>query len=93
MLKRQTKNQITGILLLSDGKDNCLFEDHGVINDFFDFWESYLKSEEYTLHTFGYGKSHDEKLMDTISKKCGGNFYYIQDIERVSETFIDCLGS
>ena len=93
MLNRKTRNQVTGVLLLSDGKDNCLFEDHSAVDGFFDFWESNLKSEEYTLNTFGYGKSHDEKLMDTISKKGSGNFYYIQDIEKVSETFIDCLGS
>lgn len=93
MLKRKTRNQITGVQLLSDGKDNCLFEKHSTVDEFFDCWENEIKNEEYSLHTFGYGKSHDESLMDIISKKCGGNFYYIQDIETVSETFIDCLGS
>ena len=39
MLKRETKNQITGVLLLTDGKDNCLFEDHSAVDGFFDFWD------------------------------------------------------
>jgi Mg-chelatase subunit ChlD len=83
MLKRKTKNQITGIILLGDGKDNCLFSDKSNIDEFFDNWDPNIKNEEYSLHTFGYGKAHDGELMDKISKKCGGNFYYVQDIEKV----------
>lgn len=83
MLKRITKNQITGIILLGDGKDNCLFSDKSNIDEFFDNWDPNIKNEEYSLHTFGYGKAHDGELMDKISKKCGGNFYYVQDIEKV----------
>lgn len=31
--------------------------------------------------------------MNKIARKCGGNFYYVQDINTVSETFVDCLGN
>merc|ERR1712170_158645 len=71
VIQRKTRNQVTGVLLLSDGQDNQYFN-----ND----------------HSFGYGDDHDETLLNKIAQKRGGNFYYVQDIELVSDNFIDCLG-
>lgn len=36
-----------------------------------------LKKIEYSLSTFGYGSSHDEKVLSSISNYKGGDFYYI----------------
>src|SRR3990167_3411578 len=47
---------------------------------------------EYTLHSFGYGDDHDAKLMQSMSERKGGNYYFVQDIKRVDECFVDCLG-
>jgi Mg-chelatase subunit ChlD len=93
MLKRKSKNQVTGVLLLSDGQDNQFFRKGGAIVDtFFEEWSAKLKDHEHTVHTFGYGDDHDETLLDQIAKCKGGNFYYVKDLELVSENFIDCLG-
>lgn len=93
MLKRKSKNQVTGVLLLSDGQDNQYFRKGGAIVDaFFEQWSSQLKDHEHTVHTFGYGDDHDETLLDQIAKCKGGNFYYVKELELVSENFIDCLG-
>lgn len=52
-----------------------------------------MSKDPFTLHSFGYGDDHDANLLEQISKKQKGNFYYVQDIELVSDNFIDCLGS
>jgi len=93
MLNRKSKNQVTGVLLLSDGQDNQYFKKGGAIVDaFFETWSSKLKDHEHTVHTFGYGDDHDETLLDQIAKCKGGNFYYVKDLELVSDNFVDCLG-
>ena len=93
MLKRKSKNQVTGVLLLSDGQDNCFFNRESNITKFYEAWDVKMKNEDFTLHTFGYGDGHDEKLMDNLAKRNGGKFYYVKDIETVSDTFVDCLAA
>ena len=34
--------------------------------------------DTYTIHTFGFGKDHDSKLMTDIARLKNGNFYYIE---------------
>lgn len=48
--------------------------------------------DNYTIHCFGYGEDHDQILMRNISQLKDGNFYYIQEIEKIDEYFIDALG-
>jgi hypothetical protein len=49
------------------------------------------ESETFTIHTFGFGKDHDSKLMTDIAKLKNGNFYYIEQVNKVDECFIDAL--
>ena len=46
----------------------------------------------YTIHSFGYGKYHDENLMMDIAKMGNGNFYYIEQLNTVDEAFANVLG-
>jgi len=92
MIERKTKNQITGVLLLSDGQDNQYFRRGGlVVDQFFAKWDEKMSKDEYTLHSFGYGNDHDENLLNEIAQKKGGTFNYVKDIELVSDSFVDCL--
>lgn len=92
MLARKSKNQVTGVLLLTDGVDNKYFRSGGkTVDDFFAKYKKCFKNDEYTLHTFGYGDDHDEDLLEQIASKGKGKFYYINDIELVSNNFADCL--
>jgi len=93
IVKRKTRNQVTGVLLLSDGQDNQYFQhDKRKVDDFFEKWYEKLTNDPFVLHSFGYGDDHDEEILNYIAQKRGGNFYYVQDIELVSDNFIDCLG-
>lgn len=94
ILNRKTKNQVTGILLLTDGMDNTHFHSEiANVDRFFNQWEDKLKNENLTIHTFGYGDNHNADMLDHIAKKKKGNFYYVKDLELVSDSFVDCLGA
>lgn len=49
-------------------------------------------NDVFTINTFGYGKDHDPKLMDEISKLKDGSFYFIENIDTVDEAFVNALG-
>ena len=76
------------MFLLSDGQHN-----QGSINNniLFD-GDMGRTGTEYSLHTFGYGDDHDAKLMQSMAERKGGNYYFVQDIKKVDECFLDCLG-
>ena len=95
MLDRKSRNQVTGVLQLSDGNDNRRFSKSNYygIESFFEEWETKLSNEDYTLHTFGYGDDHDQNLIHKIAKKGGGKFYYVKELKTVADTFVDCLAA
>ena len=86
--KRETKNSVSSIFVLSDGEHNC----GGISNDLL-FKNDILRTKtEYTLTSFGYGDDHDAKLLQMMSEEKGGNYYFVNDISKVEECFLDCLG-
>lgn len=86
--QRETKNHISAVFLLSDGAHNC-----GPIGNDVLFGGDVTKTKcEYTLSSFGYGDDHDANLLQGMSEHKGGNYYFVDDISRVEECFLDCLG-
>lgn len=92
IINRGTKNQVTGVMLLTDGLDNSGTFDGPAVENYFNSCKEILQNDEFTLHTFGYGHDHDAALMEQIATLNGGNFYYVSNLETVSDTFVDCLG-
>ena len=43
------------------------------------------------ISTFGYGEDHDPESLQKIAQSKKGNFYFINDLSRVDEAFVDCL--
>ncbi|CAG9316790.1 unnamed protein product [Blepharisma stoltei] len=88
---RRIVNQVTSILLLSDGCDDSgdtvLSRAAGCSNEF----KSLIKSS-YTVHTFGYGADHDAKVMQEIARSNSGNFYYVEDPKDIPIAFANCFG-
>lgn len=46
-----------------------------------------------TIHSFGFGKDHDPELMNEIASMKDGNFYFIEDLTKLDECFIDALAA
>ena len=84
---RKSKNHTSCIFLLSDGQ-HC----SGPINmDILYKGDTQRTKCEYTLTSFGYGDDHDAKLMQEMSEKKGGNYYFVNDISKVEDCFADSL--
>ena len=82
--KRKTKNNLSSVFLLSDGNDNYSLEG-------LDGLLAGTKIQNFTINTFGYGEDHDPVSLKKIAMAQNGNFYYIKDLSRVDEAFVDCL--
>jgi hypothetical protein len=82
---RNEKNPVTSIFLLSDGLDG------GAQNRVAACLNNLHIDDTFTIHTFGFGRDHDPNLMTSISKQKNGNFYYIEQLDKVDECFIDAL--
>ena len=48
---------------------------------------------QYKIHSFGYGRDHDEEWLTTISDFKRGKYYYVKNIARVDEYILDTLGA
>ena len=85
--ERQSRNHVSCVFLLGDGQHNV-----GPINMELLYDKDVERAKcEYTLTTFGYGDGHDANLLQEMSEKKGGNYYFINDISKVEDCFVDCL--
>ena len=84
--ERKYRNPVSSIFLLSDGLDSYALRG---INKTLKKTEP---KDSFTIHTFGYGKDHDPKLMSSIAKLKDGNFYFIEKLKTVDECFVDAIG-
>ncbi|CAD8123009.1 unnamed protein product [Paramecium sonneborni] len=81
---RKYKNQITNMFILSDGVD----DDKGADQRCKQVIYSSKIKDPFTINTFGYGNDHDPKVLNHISNLKGGQFFYIDNIQTLSERFI-----
>ena len=88
---RKKINQITSIMLLSDGVDNDTRTVNQRVSAAIDEFKPKINGF-FKLHTFGYGNDHDSVVMNLLAEQTRGNFYYIEQEESVSEAFSNCMG-
>lgn len=85
--RRQYADQVTTVFLLSDGQHN------GPDFSLGEHFASAKPKSKYTIHTFGYGEDHDAQLLQSIAQHKSGNYYFIDNISRLDECFVDCLAT
>ena len=90
VIEKNKKNISSAIILLSDGMDNRM--DHIEIGNGLKDLTKKLDLG-FTLHTFGYGKDHDPKIMNTLATIRDGGFYYVEEYKKVAEYFVNVLGA
>ncbi|OMJ72888.1 hypothetical protein SteCoe_28551 [Stentor coeruleus] len=88
---RKVCNQLTSILLLSDGCDNDTKSVNQRIRVAIDEFKPRIK-DSYRMHTFGYGKDHDSVVMNLMAELTNGNFYYVENEASVTDAFTNCIG-
>ncbi|OMJ79630.1 hypothetical protein SteCoe_20305 [Stentor coeruleus] len=83
---RKVCNQVSSILLLSDGGDNYKRTINKRVKVAIEEFKPRIKSS-FRMHTFGYGKDHDSIVMNLMAQLTNGNFYYVENEATVSDAF------
>ena len=85
-----TGERIASIILLSDGGEttgNVMVNFPKLIKE--QNKENYI----FTIHTFGYGISHDSELLMKISSLRDGGYFFVNYLETVREFYLQIIGS
>eukprot|EP00565_Helicotheca_tamesis_P008941 CAMPEP_0185723920 /NCGR_PEP_ID=MMETSP1171-20130828/589_1 /TAXON_ID=374046 /ORGANISM="Helicotheca tamensis, Strain CCMP826" /LENGTH=506 /DNA_ID=CAMNT_0028391689 /DNA_START=51 /DNA_END=1571 /DNA_ORIENTATION=+ len=90
-------NPVRSIFVLTDGHANCGIRDpKGIVELTKGCLGTSLKTGDdapITVHTFGYGTSHDSALLQDISQATtGGSYYFVESDSDVASAFGDALG-
>ena len=91
LIKRQIPNQVTSIILLTDGVDNNSGTAMARFQAVFAKYSINI-STGFVIHTFGYGSDHQADLLNSMADKTNGAFYYIEKESFIPKAFSDCLG-
>ena len=86
---RKTENQLTSIILLTDGMDD---NKKTALTRFENVFSQYNTLSQFNIHTFGYGCDHQADLLNLMASKSNGGFYYIENENSIPKVFSDCLG-
>ena len=82
--------RVTSIILLSDGYDQNTNAD---INFKKSITSSKKDNYPFTLHTLGYGESHQEDLMHKLSLIRDGGYFFIRYLSLVKNAILEIYGS
>lgn len=78
MVRKSKSENIKSVWVLSDGCDTTGFKGvHGMAQEHI---QGYLKKPNefnFTIHTLGYGRDHDSKLMKNIAELKSGKFLFV----------------
>lgn len=85
--ERKYSNPVTSIFLLTDGLDGGAHQRVSAR-----LVERKLLETNFTINCFGFGRDHDEDLLNNISKLKDGSFYFIDKLDTVDECFASALG-
>ena len=85
-----SEERVASMILLSDGFDQGSNSDTKFAN--------YINSEKkynyaFTLHTLGYGESHQADLMHKLSKIRDGGYFFIRYLSTVKDAILEIYGS
>jgi len=90
LTRREFKNPVSSIFLLSDGQDMM---NYGRAAELVKHSLQELRvPKETSINTFGFGNDHDSQLMTQIANLREGGFYFIDQIDTIDEAFVDRLG-
>jgi hypothetical protein len=97
---RREKNAVAGMILLSDGQENCggtSVRPDGTKNYFNLVPPSFTgaagsSSRPAPIHTFGFGTDHDAALMHAIAEATRGTFSFVGNQAAIQDSFARCVG-
>ena len=91
LTNRKKINQVTSVLLLTDGVDNNVGTAMQRLEKLFVKYDKQIPTN-YSIHTFGYGSDHQADLLNSVSQRKNGGFYFVESEASIPQVFSDCLG-
>nr|GMD69463.1 E3 ubiquitin-protein ligase WAV3 isoform X1 [Ipomoea batatas] len=100
MTERRSKNQVSSIILLSDGQDTYTVNSprggHPRVSQQPLLPNSMHRNNgtglHIPVHAFGFGADHDAVAMHSISESSGGTFSFIEAEGVIQDAFAQCIG-
>jgi len=89
--RRGPKNDVSSILLLTDGHANRGITGHSAMVEACQSKVSSMKGAT-SIYTFGYGKDHASELLDGIARATSGQYYFVSGVDSIAAAFGDALG-
>jgi hypothetical protein len=81
------------VMLFTDGQANQGIKDpERIVSDIKRFLATPW-ARDVTIHTFGFGATHNASLLRDLSDASQGVFYYVKSVDDLATLFADCLGS
>jgi len=77
------------MLLFTDGQANVGLRDK---SEFVDLVRNQINDSSITVSCFGYGRDHDEEILQHIVEVGKGNFYFIDNVDDMAKSFARELG-
>jgi Mg-chelatase subunit ChlD len=91
MKRRETTNEVSSLLLFTDGLANeGLKKSSGIVTAARKKIEDIGKT--ISVFTFGFGADHDANMLRSISEIGNGLYYFLETTDAIPSTFSDCLG-
>ena len=87
--EKEIGNRVLSVLLLSDGYDT--YNNEIQLADKFKSMTKGLNLS-FTLHTFGYGKYCDAKILNKLANIRDGSFFFVKEYSQISQYFVCVLG-
>eukprot|EP00301_Raphidiophrys_heterophryoidea_P009099 c13422_g1_i1.p1 GENE.c13422_g1_i1~~c13422_g1_i1.p1 ORF type:complete len:487 (+),score=112.62 c13422_g1_i1:107-1462(+) len=88
---RTTKNEVSSVLLMTDGLANEGITDKSQI-----IAQTIAKIQSLknpvTVYTFGFGSDHDASLLADIATAGSGSYYFMKTPDSIPQAFADCVG-
>eukprot|EP00301_Raphidiophrys_heterophryoidea_P019621 c4517_g1_i1.p1 GENE.c4517_g1_i1~~c4517_g1_i1.p1 ORF type:complete len:475 (+),score=184.24 c4517_g1_i1:57-1427(+) len=91
LANRQTKNEVSSVLLMTDGLANRGVTDKTQLVEMTRAKVQSLNNPT-TVYTFGFGSDHDAALLGQMADAGRGSYYFMNTPDSIPQAFADCVG-
>lgn len=92
MVRKNDSKNVKSLWVLSDGCDTTGFKGAELAKEHLQDQLGDRDRYSFTIHTLGYGRDHDAKLMKSLAEMKSGKFMYIEQKEQLDRAIANLLG-
>ncbi|KAF8672706.1 hypothetical protein HU200_049402 [Digitaria exilis] len=85
---RRSRNPVTSVILLTDGRDGYVQHRHVDLVPL----SFRAGSSRVPVHAFGFGADHDAAAMHAVAEETRGTFSFVENQAAIQDSFAQCIG-